>query len=233
MLEVHKTFGFELPRNSGQQGQSEIGENLHFPPDASAGDRMRALAEADIGDLLYSPGHVMLYIGRSDGEPYVIHDLLGAGWIDDDGGFHAGVLNGVSVTPLMRIHSSPEHTYFERERPVVEAIRGRFIKELEAGNDVVLDHGLWRRAERDAWRQTAREAGGHPLVVYLPADRQELLRRLDERNQREDANALTVTPEALDDFFARFEPPADDEEVITYSGDLGALLAALSAVRRG
>nr|WP_234316428.1 hypothetical protein [Streptomyces violaceoruber] len=70
--------------------------------------------------------------------------------------------------------------------------------------------------------------GGHPLVVYLPADRQELLRRLTERNQREDANALTVTPEALDDFFARFGTPADDEEVIVYTGDLDSLLAALS-----
>ncbi|WKX69930.1 ATP-binding protein [Streptomyces sp. XD-27] len=56
----------------------------------------------------------------------------------------------------------PEHTYFERERPVVEAIRERFVKELEAGHDVVLDHGLWRRNERDAWRRAAREAGGHP-----------------------------------------------------------------------
>ncbi|MGP8302330.1 AAA family ATPase [Streptomyces inhibens] len=125
----------------------------------------------------------------------------------------------------------PEHTYFERERPVVEAVRARFVKELEAGNDVVLDHGLWRLPERDAWRQAAREAGGHPVVVYLPASREELLGRLAERNQREDANALTVTPEALDDFFARFDLPADDEEVIVYTGDLDALVVALSAVR--
>ncbi|WP_435597701.1 AAA family ATPase [Streptomyces anulatus] len=95
----------------------------------------------------------------------------------------------------------PEHTYFERQRPVVEVIRARFVKELEAGNDVVLDHGLWRRSERDSWQQAAREAAGHPVLVYLPADREELLRRLAERNRREDANALTVTPEALDDFF--------------------------------
>ncbi|MFF8293567.1 AAA family ATPase [Streptomyces sp. NPDC016309] len=45
----------------------------------------------------------------------------------------------------------PEHTYFEREQPVVEAIRDRFTKEIEAGNDIVLDHGLWRRSERDLW----------------------------------------------------------------------------------
>ncbi|MCS0634328.1 ATP-binding protein [Streptomyces sp. LP05-1] len=125
----------------------------------------------------------------------------------------------------------PEHTYFERERPVVETVRHRFVSEIEAGNDVVLDHGLWRRTERDAWRQAAREAGGHPLVVYLPTDRTELLRRLTQRNQREDANALMVTPEALDDFFARFDPPEEDEEVIIHNGDIHVLLAALAAAR--
>ncbi|GLF94049.1 AAA family ATPase [Streptomyces yaizuensis] len=125
----------------------------------------------------------------------------------------------------------PEHTYFERERPAVETIRERFTKELQAGNDVVLDHGLWRRTDRDAWREAARQAGGHPVVVYLPADRDELLRRLAERNQREDANALTVTPEALDDFFARFDTPAEDEEVIVHTGDQEALLTALAAAR--
>ncbi|MBV9024872.1 MAG: ATP-binding protein [Streptomycetaceae bacterium] len=125
----------------------------------------------------------------------------------------------------------PEHTYFERERPVVEAIQERFVKELEAGNDVVLDHGLWRRADRDDWGRAAREAGGHPLVVYFPIDREELLRRLADRNQRDDANALTVTPEALDDFFARFDPPAEDDEMIVYTGDLDALVTALAGPR--
>jgi predicted kinase len=60
----------------------------------------------------------------------------------------------------------PEHTYFERERPVVEAIRQRFVKELEAGNDVVLDHGLWRRAERDAWEEGAPGPGGTAATPY-------------------------------------------------------------------
>ncbi|GAA1914045.1 hypothetical protein GCM10009716_24440 [Streptomyces sodiiphilus] len=80
--------------------------------------------------------------------------------------------------------------------------------------------------------QAAREAGGRPLVVYLPAGRAELLRHLAERNQREDANALTVTPEALDDFFARFDVPAEDEEVIVHSGDLDTLVAALREIPR-
>ncbi|MEU2876897.1 ATP-binding protein [Streptomyces sp. NPDC007070] len=126
----------------------------------------------------------------------------------------------------------PEHTYFERERPVVEVIRQKLVKELQAGDDVVLDHGLWRRSERDNWRQADREAGGHPLVVHLPADRDELLRRLAERNRREDANALTVTPEALDDFFDRFDVPAEDEDMIVYTGSIDRLLDTLDKRRR-
>ncbi|MEU2127475.1 ATP-binding protein [Streptomyces sp. NPDC018352] len=118
----------------------------------------------------------------------------------------------------------PEHTYFERERPAVETIRQQLAAELTAGHDVVLDHGLWTRADRTAWQATARQAGGPPVLVYLPADRDELLTRLNERNQREDANALTVTPEALDDFFARFEPPACDENAVVYNGDLNVAL---------
>lgn len=63
-------------------------------------------------------------------------------------------------------------------------------------------------------------------------DREELLKRLAERNQREDANSLTVTPEALDDFVARFGFPAADEEVVVCAGDVDALVTALSSVRR-
>ena len=114
MLEVFKTFGYLLPRNSGQQGGSDIGINTRFPIDAPPDEKMAALTSADVGDLLYSTGHVMLYLGSVDGEPYVIHDLSGSGWTDDEGNFQQGTLNGVSVTPLRHIHTSPSATYFEQ-----------------------------------------------------------------------------------------------------------------------
>ncbi|MFI8949374.1 MULTISPECIES: AAA family ATPase [unclassified Streptomyces] len=114
----------------------------------------------------------------------------------------------------------PEHGYFEREAPAVETVRAQLTEHLRAGRAVVLDHGLWRRSDREEWKKTVRAASGLPLLVYLPASREKLLRRLAVRNQRKDANALNVTPEALDDFFARFEPPTDDEgAVIAYNGD--------------
>ncbi|MCD0449447.1 ATP-binding protein [Actinocorallia sp. API 0066] len=55
-------------------------------------------------------------------------------------------------------------------------------------------------------------AGGRWRLVFFDVDRGELLRRLGERNRRADANALLVTEEALDDFFARFEPPSGEGE---------------------
>ncbi|MFC4330202.1 hypothetical protein ACFPC0_20920 [Streptomyces andamanensis] len=61
--------------------------------------------------------------------------------------------------------------------------------------------------------------------VFLP-------RRLAERNRREDANALTVTPEALDDFFDRFDVPAEDEDVIVCTGSIDVLLARLASEDR-
>ncbi|MEU6904369.1 AAA family ATPase [Streptomyces coeruleorubidus] len=101
-----------------------------------------------------------------------------------------------------------------------ETVRAQLMELLRAGRSIVLDHGLWRRSDRDEWKKTVRAVGGRPLLVYLPASKEVLLRRLAARNQRRDANALTVTPEALDDFFARFEPPTADEDAVTYNGDV-------------
>jgi predicted kinase len=117
----------------------------------------------------------------------------------------------------------PEHGYFEREAPVIDAVRAQLVRHLRAGRSVVLDHGLWLRSDRDEWKKTVRAAGGRAQLVYLPVGREELLRRLAKRNERQDANALAVTPEALDDFFARFEPPADDEDATEYHGDIDAV----------
>lgn len=112
--EVYKTVGIFLPRNSAQQGNSPIGENIRFSADDTAEEKLQALASADVGDLIYSTGHVMLYLGTVDNQPYVIHDSSGSGSTDEDGDFHEGVLNGVSVTPLSPMHMSQERTYLEK-----------------------------------------------------------------------------------------------------------------------
>jgi predicted kinase len=112
----------------------------------------------------------------------------------------------------------PEHTYFEKEAPVVDELHGQLVELIAEGRDVVWDHGLWPRKDRDAMKELVESAGGRWRLLYFPVERDELLRRLAERNRRGDANALIVTPEALDDFFARFEAPQGEGEEIVEPG---------------
>ncbi|PJM94069.1 hypothetical protein CG719_20870 [Streptomyces sp. CB01373] len=112
----------------------------------------------------------------------------------------------------------PERGYFSLEAPVVAEVREELVDLVAAGRDAVLDHGLWLRSAREEWKKLVIEAGGRPRLLYFPVSREELLRRLEERNRREDANALAVTESALDDFYARFEPPRDEGEEIIEPG---------------
>lgn len=93
----------------------------------------------------------------------------------------------------------PNYEYPQRERPVVDEVRARLVELIRSGHDVVLDHGLWRRSERDDYKRLVTNAGGR-------------WRRLAERNQRDDPNALRVPADELDGFIARFEPPSGEGE---------------------
>ena len=108
-----------------------------------------------------------------------------------------------------------ESEYHEKESPVVEEVYRRLEGLVAADRDVVLDAGLWRRTDRDEVKELVEAAGGAWRLVYFEVGQDELLRRLAERNRRGDANALLVTPEALDDFIARFESPSGEGEELS------------------
>lgn len=114
VLEVFRSMGIMLPRNSSQQGESPIGETILFAEDETVEERLEVLAGADVGDLIYSPGHAMIFLGFDEGEPYVIHDMSGSGWVDEKGAPIEGIMNGVAVTSLLSTQMSPELTYFEK-----------------------------------------------------------------------------------------------------------------------
>jgi hypothetical protein len=106
-------MGIALPRNSKQQGTSPIGHNIRFDENATEQQRLDALSRIAPGDLLYSPGHVMIFLGFDDGEPWVIHHMSGSGWVDEKGDPIEGIMNGVGVTPLLTTEMAPGLTYFE------------------------------------------------------------------------------------------------------------------------
>ena len=43
VMEVYKTFGIQMPRNTGQQGSGSFGENTRFTPESSREEKLKAL----------------------------------------------------------------------------------------------------------------------------------------------------------------------------------------------
>jgi cell wall-associated NlpC family hydrolase len=99
--EIYKSFGLLMPRNSGQQAKGEYGRNHFFAKDTAKEDKLIVIEQMQVGDLIYTPGHVMMYLGKDNSKPYIIHDVKGLSYIDERGEVYHGTLNGVSVTPLL------------------------------------------------------------------------------------------------------------------------------------
>jgi cell wall-associated NlpC family hydrolase len=106
---IFDTFGILLPRNSHPQGTA--GEPLY----SAGADVKRVLAESGIagGTLVQFPGHIMLYIGTINSEPYAIHNLLSFyadGGEDKDLRFPARV----AVSDLNLSTKSKNGAYYQR-----------------------------------------------------------------------------------------------------------------------
>lgn len=112
--EIYKTFGILMPRNSGWQGTSDYGLNVHFSKQATHQEKLTALSQLQVGDLIYIPGHVAMFLGYEQGKPYIIHDVKGMSYFDDNNKYYRGTLNGVSVTPLLPLHTSKNTSYVDK-----------------------------------------------------------------------------------------------------------------------
>ena len=106
--EVYRSFGVQLPRNTRDQGVSPALNRIAFTADDDHDKRLAVLREAQVGDLIYIPGHVMMVIGQDGGGPYVIHDTTGITYRDAEGVLSRVHLNGVSVTPLLPLLDGKE-----------------------------------------------------------------------------------------------------------------------------
>ncbi|WP_286233946.1 SH3 domain-containing protein [Thalassotalea sediminis] len=112
--EVYKTFGIVMPRNSTWQGKSQYGINVNFNKASTIEEKLSAINSLEVGDLLYIPGHVVMFLGYDQGKPYVIHDVKGMSYFDQNNQYYRGTLNGVSVTPLLPLQLSKNTSYIDR-----------------------------------------------------------------------------------------------------------------------
>lgn len=121
--EVYRSMGVELPRNTSDQSVSPAFNRIHFEADTPRAARMAAVDALDVGDLIYIPGHVMMFAGRIDGMPWVIHDTNGGSVLGPDGTLRSLKLNGVSLTPLVPLRFGEDHDYIDHITNIVRVAR--------------------------------------------------------------------------------------------------------------
>jgi cell wall-associated NlpC family hydrolase len=122
--EVYRSMGLLLPPSSGLQGSSSAFQHRVFSGKDSHAERMRALAEAQVGDLVVVPGHVLMIVGHVKGEPYVIQDVPYAVFRDPQTQqLRKTRLNQVSVTPLLPLYADDKTLYVDAMTSLVHVTR--------------------------------------------------------------------------------------------------------------
>jgi predicted kinase len=102
--------------------------------------------------------------------------------------------------------------YDAQRREAVKAIQLELAgKALRLGVNVVWDAGFWSRAERDAARQVAADAGAQAKLHFLDVPMDELQRRLAERNSNLPPDTFHVEPADLKLWSTWFQRPTSEE----------------------
>ncbi|WP_327687061.1 AAA family ATPase [Streptomyces sp. NBC_00467] len=127
----------------------------------------------------------------------------------------------------------PRGEFLVREAPVLKDIALEMQQLLATGYEVVVDHGFWTQEERALWAATAMEAGGEPVLIYLPAPHEVRWERIRKRNAQSlvDANSISFSEEDLLRHANRFEAPTSDEPHIVYDGDPETVLDSFRGAR--
>ncbi len=109
--DVYSSMGIFMPPNANGQGRGPAFRHRLFTAQDSHQARVQALRDAQIGDLVVVPGHVLMILGHVNGEPYVIQDVPYAVFYDATGKLRKTKVNGVSVTPLLPLMADDKQSY--------------------------------------------------------------------------------------------------------------------------
>jgi len=117
--DVYRSMGVQMPRNTRDQSISPALQHTVFGPADKHDARVKAVLAMDVGDMIYIPGHVMMVIGKVDGQPYVIHDVSGMSYVQADGSMRRVKLNAVSLTPLLPMMANAKESFVDHMTSIV------------------------------------------------------------------------------------------------------------------
>ncbi len=91
---------------------------------------------------------------------------------------------------------------------------------LRNGRNVVIEWGVWTRAERNTLRDAARSIAAPVELRYVTADTEELWRRIVERDREGRWGSRSIRRHELHEWTRLYQPPTADE-LSTYDGHEG------------
>ena len=104
----------------------------------------------------------------------------------------------------------PPDTFPERAAAIFDIMQPVWVRCLSLGLYVVLDYGLWSRAERDRVRVVVRDVGASCVLWSVSCSDDDALKRIAQRNEAAH-RSLYVAPGTFELLKARFEPLDADE----------------------
>lgn len=97
-------------------------------------------------------------------------------------------------------------------RARIELLQGELALDLlKVGNTVVIEWGMWARAERDRMRMAARQLGAGVELHFLSAPVEELHARITARGREQHLTGREITLAELQEWAAIIQPPTPDE----------------------
>lgn len=100
----------------------------------------------------------------------------------------------------------------DERKDLVEQVQWELVERLLTGGiSVILDWGVWMRAEREHYRTRARDLGANVQTVFVDAPLETLHERVARRNLDLPPGTFRISAEELDEWAGLFEPPTPDE----------------------
>jgi predicted kinase len=108
----------------------------------------------------------------------------------------------------------PIEKYPDYKKVIMSEIKTTIAENIKNGKSMVLDFGVWKKKDREYFRNLVESNGAEMQLIYLKAKRALLLERLNRRAVIENGNKFLITSEMLDERIAIFEEPINENEKV-------------------
>lgn len=111
MMDIYRSFGIKLPRNTLEQGSKSLGIEYDLNHNSTLEEKIALLEDIPPATSLYMPGHTMLYLGKEGDYYYIIHQFADY-YEEKEGALEKISVMKTDISPVT-IKTSSGKTYLE------------------------------------------------------------------------------------------------------------------------